>query len=356
MFAPKPEKPALAQKPVVPTAQSEPASSHTDAVADAVVKTAPESSPPTVPASPKPDDVTKMPPPELRAAYESTKKRMVELEGKMADYTEVSSKYKQLSEQHDKASKRLSELEDTLRYVDYTKSPDYLEKYVAPIKKASQDFADEFLGFEKDGKSATEDDLGALLDLPNSAALARAHELFGDLAGEAMAHRRKIRELGRSQRDAIENFKKMGAEREQQQRIQQETFSAGLQKAYKEQLESLKKAEPTFYGEIDGDNEGNEALESGYAFVDVSFDPKSDLSPEQRAKNLATVRSKAGAFDRVTRLLNAERQKTAELTKQLEEYQKSDPGSTFTTGEKAAQKTDRTWRDELRDQFAGRHK
>lgn len=290
----------------------------------------PPKAPPTTPVAPEviaPLADTPKDPKQLREAYEKAKRRMVELEAKLGDYEDVTKKHATLAEQYDKASQRLATLEEELKFADYVRTDDYKSKYLAPITKASEDFGNEFVGYvREDGKETSAEELGAFLDTPPGRAPKLAKEMFGDMASEAMFHYRKIRDLDRDRKTAIETYRTSAVEREKQWRANQDAATLKMKKAYEESFNELLKAEPTIFGEVADQEEANEKLAEGYAFVDTAFNGQSDLTPENRAKALAKIRAKAGAFDRVHGDLQSARKKISELETELDKYRKSEPG------------------------------
>lgn len=263
----------------------------------------------------------------IRSAYEKTKRKLAEIETKLPELEENSSKYKVIAEQYEKTTSELNRLRDELKFADYSRSSEYKEKYVDPIHQAAKDFQEEFIGYENEGHRVTEEDLAKLIDLPTQSALQHAKTLFGDMAGEAMSHRRRILHLDKNRKEALESFKKTAADRENQFKAQQEAQRVSLIKTYRTQLESMKKEAPTIYVADDTDVEGQDLLDTSFARVDAILDSSSDIQPDARAKGFAEIRMKAGAFDRVTTLLEAERKKTAELTAELEQFRAKDPGA-----------------------------
>lgn len=264
----------------------------------------------------------------IRQAYEKQKRELTELKLRLPDLEQTAEQHKTLAEEHTKATARLQALEEELKYADYQKSAEYQTKYLDPLKRAAQDLSDEFLGFTTDdGKAVTEKELAQLLNLPTQSALPYAKQLFGDLSGEAMAHRRRILQLDKNGKEALSEFRRTLAEREKQQRIAQDTQQINMRKTYASELDRLQKESPTLYVAEDNDDEGRELLENGYALVDATLDTTSAIEPDTRLKQFAAIRMKAGAFDRVAAALTAERKKTEELTAELEKFRSKDPGA-----------------------------
>jgi hypothetical protein len=235
------------------------------------------------------------------------------------------------------------ELADEIRFVNYTKHPEFQEKYQKPYesawKRAVAELSEISLIDEQtnQARTASAEDLLALVNLPLGKAREIANKTFGEFADDVMAHRKEIRNLFEQQQQALENERKMGSEREKQRHEQMSQAQAQVQTLIKqtwekENAEILKHEKfGQFFAPVEGDEEGNARLQKGYALVDKAFaanplDPK--LTPEQRIEAVrlhAAVRNRAAAFSRLTgRLTKLEAEKAA-LQKELDQYKSSTP-------------------------------
>lgn len=255
------------------------------------------------------------------------------------------SKAKEIEEKYSAAEKRLQELEQEIRFVNYAKSKEYQEKYEAPYqaawKKAMSDLGELTLQDPVSGQERPLEprDILSLVNMDLRSARTKAVELYGEFADDVMAHRKEIRNLFEAQHQALEEARKGGAERDAQ-----------LAKQRQEQVESMVKEITATWSEanqravsderfgkflkpIDGDEEGNRRLAKGFEMSDRAFrvsplDP--DLTAEQRADVIrlhAAVRNRSAAFGRIA-YHNAQLEaKIAALTDELNKFKNAQPGT-----------------------------
>ena len=237
----------------------------------------------------------------------------------------------------EKAEARAKELAEEIRYVNYQKSDEYLEKYDKPYKdswnKAVNDLKELTVTLE-DGstRTATAGDLITLSNMPLGEARKTAKEWFGDAADDVMAHRRVLRDMADAANKAVEEAKKHGSEREKQMSETQNEARKQVAKLWT-QFNSEDEAKYDFLKQKEGDDEWNSRLTKSKTLVDGAFsanphDPK--LTAEQRAKVVrdhAAVRNRAIAYSVRTLELARSNARVAELEKQLEQYKGAEPGN-----------------------------
>ena len=237
----------------------------------------------------------------------------------------------------EKAEARAKELAEEIRYVNYQKSDEYLEKYDKPYveswNKAVNDLKELTVTLE-DGstRTATAGDLIALSNMPLGEARKTAKEWFGDAADDVMAHRRVLRDMADAANKAVEEAKKHGSEREKQMSETQSEARKQVAKLWT-QFNSEDEAKYDFLKQKEGDDEWNNRLTKSKTLVDGAFsanphDPK--LTAEQRAKVVrdhAAVRNRAIAYSVRTLELARSNARVAELEKQLEQYKGAEPGN-----------------------------
>lgn len=241
--------------------------------------------------------------------------------------------------------KRNSELEEEIRYTNYSKSKEYAEKYQKPYETAWKKAMDELGELTiADGSSGQErplapTDMLELVNLPLKEARARAVDMFGDFADDVMAHRKEIRNLFDSQNKALEEARKSGQQRDEQRRKAIQEFQADTKKQIDE-IWSKANTEAVsdekfskYFKPVDGDEEGNKRLARGYELADKAFsspDPRDPrLSPQQREEIIRThtaMRHRAAAFGRTLYQLQQAEAKLAALTEQLNKYRGAEPG------------------------------
>jgi hypothetical protein len=237
---------------------------------------------------------------------------------------------------------RLKELEEEIRYVNYSKSEEFKTKYQQPYEKQWQRTMSELGELTVETADGGTRPLAAndILDLVN-APLGKAHEMaverFGDLAPEVMAHRKEIRKLFDEQSSALDEARKSGADREkniteQSQRQYAET-STQIRETWSKANEEVT-VDPkygAYFTPVDGDQEGNLRLAKGFELADRAFSENPlapGLTAEQRqsiVRRHAAVRNRAAAFGRLTYQNAQAKSRIAALEKQLAEYKGSEP-------------------------------
>lgn len=264
---------------------------------------------------------------------------------------------------------RITKLEDQnkqyaeeIRYVNYTKHPEFVEKYQKPYeaawKRAVSELSEINLTDPNSGQArpATPQDLMALVNLPLGKAREVANTLFGDFADDVMGHRKEIRNLFDAQNQAIENARKEGADREKHQRElsdrQQREVTDTIVKTWEAENSTIQQDPQLgrFLTPSEGDEEGNTRLQKGFELVDKAFsenplDPR--LTPEQRevaVKRHVAVRNRAAAFGRLVQMVGKLEAQNAALMKELEQVKGGTPqtgGQPSAGGQPAAPATAR---------------
>lgn len=241
-----------------------------------------------------------------------------------------------------KAESRAKELEDEIRYVNYAKSEEFLTKFDQPYEhsfKTAMAELGELTVQDQNGNArpAQPQDLLDLVNAPLGKAKELAIEKFGDFADEAMAHRKDVRQLWEKRGQALNDARKVAADREQQMREQGISAHKELTKFVSENWEKAVEAvktmpdEAEFFQMIEGDEERNTILEKGYKFADEALavspmDPR--LKPEDRAtiiKKVAAARNRISAYPVLKHLLKQERAEKHELMEKLKQYEASTP-------------------------------
>jgi hypothetical protein len=305
---------------------------------------------PQAPEAPKPPDGQPPKPPSkvasLRQAYESTKRRVAELELevnslKTAKPPEDPEK-KTLSERLAEREKRLGELEDRIRFSAYEQSDEYREKYEKPFVAAYQSgrakaasmktSADD--GTERQGQASDFDRIMQIAD--DNAAADAAFELFGNKASSVMYWRERVLELNGARTNALEEYRKTATEKHKQEVEHHTQSQSKMASLYEHANKSAIEKYPQFFKPTDGDAEGNKLLEAGYRRADMAFNggkgvdengKEVQLSPEAMVFLHSELRNKAAGFNRQVYLNKKLTAKIAELEKSLAEFKTSEPGS-----------------------------
>lgn len=274
------------------------------------------------------------------------KNRIGELEKQIAEAKTTAlaeRERKELTEQIEKFKKDNEELANEIRYVNYTKHPEFKSKYQEPYEAAWKRAVSELSEIPvtdpgtNETRAATPEDLLALVNLPLGKAREIANQTFGDFADDVMAHRKEIKTLFDKQQEALENERKNGAEREKTMREQRESARMAAAKSVeeiftKENSEVLKHPQlGRFFTPAEGDEEGNTKLQKGFELVDAAFatnpmDPA--LTPEERVSAVrrhVALRNRAAAFGKLTHMVAKLEAEKAELAKQLQQFKASTP-------------------------------
>jgi len=239
--------------------------------------------------------------------------------------------------------KRNQELEETIKFVDYSKSKEFTEKYQKPYEAAWTRAMSELkeLTVEDTATGETRSmapaDLLDLVNLPLLKAREKADELYGAAANEVMAYRKEIRGLYEQQSQALDQARKSGVEKHQQDTAQHAQKMQALQAETSKHWEAVNKAilenETTgpYFRPVEGNDEINGRLEKGYKFVDetMAMNPLNpSLTPEQRQdaiKRHASLRHRAAAFGRMRHEVETLRKQYAEVRKKLTQFEGSVP-------------------------------
>jgi len=293
----------------------------------------------TKPADKAAEDLSKVEPKGLGQIVNRQRKQIREMELQMADLRSKESKLAEMdgvNKRLEAAEKRRAELEEHMRFVDYSKSEEFVTKYQRPYEEAwtravrDVEQLEVISDAEGNTRKATPQDLLALANMPLSKIDETAEAWFGKSAARVIRHIEKVRDLSEAQAQALEEAKKTGAERATQQSQAAKTAReevASLWKRFNEE-DSTKEA---FLKPVEGDEEWNGKLTQASAYVDKAFgthaaDPK--LTPEQRSdavRRMTVVRNRAIGFSSMK--LRAERAEkaTAALQKELDALKSSGP-------------------------------
>jgi uncharacterized phage infection (PIP) family protein YhgE len=280
---------------------------------------------------------------DLKRVYEETKAAKKQLESKLSEATKRieelqrsnPDEVKAVAEKLAKAEARRDELEQKMRYMDYRESREFKEKYEAPIteawNRAILDLNETVVTLE-DGttRKASVDDLVQIGNMPLQQAAKVAREMFGDAAEDILAHRRTIRELTIQQDKALTKAKQEALERRKTEEVENRQRAEKYQTVWKQESEALAAKYPKWMKPVEGDEEGNKILNSGYEDVDRFFNDSS-LAPEERVKLHAKIRMRAANHDRMALRLKRMAGKLQELKTKLSEYESSAPPTGKTT-------------------------
>jgi hypothetical protein len=284
---------------------------------------------------------------QFREQYEMTKKerddfaaKVAELERAKSEGTrkEVEEATKALKAEMDSIRKNAEELDTEVRYLNYTRSGEYKQKYETPLREAWQTALGDIEGIrvtDEDGteRDANHQDIMALLNVPVAKAAIIAQETFGPAAPEIMAHRRRLIELTQARDKSIAEWKEKGAQREVESKKQLESRQTRSRDLFESQFADYEKTHAQLFGREEGDEDGNKLLDESDRLVrialkgegidaDMGYDDKVDLITKAQAQVALRARAYGRERLRVIRL----QQKVAELEKKVGKVRSSEPG------------------------------
>ena len=294
------------------------------------------------PAKPEPTSIK-----QFREQYDLTKKerddfadKVSELERARSEGTrkEVEEATKSLKAEMDSIRKNAEELDTEVRYLNYTRSGEYKQKYETPLREAWQTALGDIDGIrvtDADGteRDASHHDIMAILNVPFAKAAIIAQEMFVAAAPEIMTHRRRLLELTQSRDKSIAEWKEKGAQREVERSKQVEGRQSRSRELFESQFLDYEKSHPQLFGREDGDDDGNKLLDESDRLIrialkgegvdaDMGYDDKVDLITKAQAQVALRARAYGRERLRVIRL----QQKVAELEKKVGKVRSSEPG------------------------------
>ncbi len=284
----------------------------------------------------KPVDKTKTSPwklvEKLNAKNRDVMRELVELKEKMGKTTNLEQELKRI----ELVEKRNAELEEEIKYQNFSKSKEYEEKYQKPYEAAWAKAAKELQEIEVLDESgavsrkANAQDLIALANMPLGQARRTANAMFGDSANDVMLHRQRIIDLSEAQREALDTARKSGNDRQEQTSLKQQAITKEVGTLWQQENSAIE-SKLEFLKPKEGDAEWNGALDKAKRLVDTAFsksptDPS--LSPEQRAeivKSHAAIRNRAIAYSALKLENNRLRAQITERDTKLKQFEDSEP-------------------------------
>lgn len=244
---------------------------------------------------------------------------------------------KALTDQLAQAKKQLESYEGEIRLTKYERSTEYKDKYEKPYQSAvAQAYADvdELIVTEPNAddpehpheRKATRADFDEIYSMPLGQAGRVAKAKFGDSAFLVLQHRTAIKNAAKAAVAAIEEHKAKATEYEQQQTAQEKLQEEGRSQMLSMGIEAMQKKFPNLFGERDGDNEWNQAIEKGTQIASLAFSDRSNLTSQQSALLDAQVFNRVRGFGAL-HLDNAKlRAENEKLTKEIADLRGSAPG------------------------------
>lgn len=320
--------------------------------------TKPAETPPADGKGTKPADVPAEPVKvaDLRAAYKGLKeKEETEYKPLAAEVTQLRAKVKELesgggvdaktlTERATKAEARVAELEGAIKFADYRKSREFIDKYQKPYAEAWTRAVHDFEQLTVDvptgevdqgtgqpltvRRKATAQDLLRLANMELSEMDEQAETMFGRSAARVIRHVEKVRELSDAMTQALEEAEKSTKERESKLSTELEQRREFGRKVWTETNTELATKYPNWFAPAEGDQEGNDLLAKGFAFADRLFSPTPETAPKTPIASVrlqAIIRNKAANHDRLALRVKKATARIKELETALKEYEDSGP-------------------------------
>jgi len=269
-----------------------------------------------------------------KSKYQAAQHEIAELRNKTPEPP------KELSDRLSAIQKRNEELEQHIRFVDYSKSQEFVDKYQKPYEEAwtravtglkglKVQFTDPATS-EVVARDMTPQDIAALAAMEPAAARMEIKNRFPEDAAEVRGYVDRIRDLSEAQSRALETEKTKGGEWQKQQAEQMKAVHEANGKLWMQfNKEAAEKHE--FLRPVEGDDERNTKLDKATAFVQRALssnanDPK--LTEEQRAqviKEHVAVRNRAIAYSVLMHENKALKAQLAEREAALKAFEDSGP-------------------------------
>lgn len=301
---------------------------------------------------------------ELREAYVALKARLkTELE---PEITRLRSRVQELEagsgtvpkEAQDRltaAEHRAAELEQHIRFVDYSKSKEYQEKYWQPYVTAWNAATRELKGLtmEVEGeegmtptrRDVTEADLQYFATLEPAVRRTEINRLFPEDKEEVKRHINQISQTFEASQVALKKAREDSETHAKTAAETQRQAQANRVKLWKETNDGLAAKYPQWFAPAEGDTEGNAVLDKGLALSSLVFSP-ADLTPdaieslpkvfkeaisarkftpELMTRAQAIVARKAANHDRLAHQNHTLQTRVTELETALNQYEESGP-------------------------------
>lgn len=264
----------------------------------------------------------------LEAAVKQYEQKLKELETNPATFKPLQDKLSAIEKEN-------AALKEEIRYVNYKKHPEFVDKYEKPYNDAWAKAVSEVtqLGMEmEDGtvRKATANDFLALANAPLDQLDDLAQKWFPKSSARVIRHVEKVRDLAEAQEKALDEARKQAGDREKTMAEEAQKRDSTITATYQATNAELVQKYPKWFGPEEGDTEGNALLQKGAEYADSVFGGNGNLAPEQKAKRLAVIRAKAMSYDRLAKRLKAREERIAELENALAEFEKSEPTTTET--------------------------
>jgi len=289
---------------------------------------------------------------EFRTVYETTKKERDTLAADLAKLRTEAAEARKAGEKDAEARvraelevvvKEKTELDSRIRFLDYSKSPEFQAKHEKPIKDAWRAAIEDLNGATIINDDGTESEanyghIQALMRMPPIEAARTAAKWFGPASSEVMRHRSTILALGKEKDAAIEHWKTKGEELTAQSQREAEEFNGSLHSLFNSERDSFPTNYPELFGHDPKNDEEADLVRKNRALTEMAVRGKgipegtdarqrSELMVKAQARMVA--RAEAFGFTRLR--LNKAVDEIETLKKKLAEFEGSVPGEGKTT-------------------------
>lgn len=279
----------------------------------------------------------------LRTALEKEKKQRIQLEAQLKELREVQPSdhpsVKSMQQRLEAAEKRRDELETEMRFSNYERSSEYKDKWEKPFMDAYSIGRQKVAGLEiaeiiddatgqvvQKARPATPEDFDRIMAISNDREASKlAGQLFGEDKHLVLFHREKVMDLNRSRHNAIEEYRKTGSERAIQESEMTKKQVEARNGLWKQANEALEEKFSKWLKPQDGDDEGNQILETAIKQANAAFADNPNMSQEDRVRLDALVRNRAIAFPRAAYLNSKLESRVQELEAELAQFKSSEP-------------------------------
>lgn len=283
--------------------------------------------------------------------YKKAKQLESELQAIQGKYQELEktaptskAEREQLQSRLAELEKKFNEKEQEIKFLNYERSGEYVEKYQTPYKNAVQAaYGDmkELTVSETDmsqpvgengqrpmkERQATPADFDAIYGLPLGQATKLANQMFGHAASIVMGHRNEIRRLAQAAVNAVNDWKAKAKERDEQEKTNSITHRDFVSRTWQEVNTNLAQKYPDLFAPDPNDPDGNKKLEEGSRMADAFFADRSATPLEHRIIFDAQIRNRIAAFPRLKYQRDKLKAENDQLKKDLAELRASDPGA-----------------------------
>lgn len=279
-------------------------------------------------------------PQHFRQSHERALAELKELKSKPApkvdeipEYKELSAKVAAKEKELAEIQKRAEELESTIRYVDYEKSPEFQSKYQKPwidtYTEGLKEVTQLSVPLEEGGtRKATKKEFDAIVTNPDvDSAIEMAEKLFNNAtrANVVLDYRKRFLAANKAMEDAKREYREKGVELEKQTNAQREEARRQEIALWEQSNKDWAEKNADLVKVEEGDEDGAKAFELGNKAADMAFGDTSNLDPAKRAKLFSDTRNRAAAFGVVKHKLTKAEARIAELEEKLKGYEDSVP-------------------------------